>query len=86
MEPEGSLLHSQEPATCPYPEPYQSISTTINMHAVDLGVVSALKYIVNINTVYEFMQYPATLGSLFLPYAELWKKKMLRNLKCKTFK
>ena len=21
MEPEGSLLHSQEPATCPYPEP-----------------------------------------------------------------
>jgi hypothetical protein len=24
MEPEGSLLHSQEPATCPYPEPYQS--------------------------------------------------------------
>jgi hypothetical protein len=24
MEPEGSLPHSQEPATCPYPEPYQS--------------------------------------------------------------
>jgi hypothetical protein len=24
MEPEGSLQHSQEPATCPYPEPYQS--------------------------------------------------------------
>jgi hypothetical protein len=24
MEPEGSLSHSQEPATCPYPEPYQS--------------------------------------------------------------
>jgi hypothetical protein len=23
MEPEGSLPHSQEPATCPYPEPYQ---------------------------------------------------------------
>jgi hypothetical protein len=22
MEPEGSLLHSQEPATCPYPETY----------------------------------------------------------------
>jgi hypothetical protein len=21
MEPEGSLLHSLEPATCPYPEP-----------------------------------------------------------------
>jgi hypothetical protein len=21
MEPEGSLLHSQQPATCPYPEP-----------------------------------------------------------------
>jgi hypothetical protein len=30
MEPEGSLPHSQEPATCPYPEPllksYQTIS------------------------------------------------------------
>ena len=24
MEPEGSLLHSQVPATCPYPEPAQS--------------------------------------------------------------
>jgi hypothetical protein len=22
MEPEGSLLHSKEPATCPYPEPF----------------------------------------------------------------
>jgi hypothetical protein len=24
MEPEGSFLHSQEPSTCPYPEPDQS--------------------------------------------------------------
>ena len=24
MEPEGSLPYSQEPATCPYPEPAQS--------------------------------------------------------------
>jgi hypothetical protein len=24
MEPEGSLLCSQEPATCPYPEPKES--------------------------------------------------------------
>jgi len=24
METEGSLPHSQEPATCPYPEPAQS--------------------------------------------------------------
>ena len=24
MEPDGSLLHSQVPATCPYPEPAQS--------------------------------------------------------------
>jgi hypothetical protein len=23
MEPEGSLPHSQQPATCPYPEPVQ---------------------------------------------------------------
>jgi hypothetical protein len=26
MEPEGSLPHSQEPATCPYPEPARSSS------------------------------------------------------------
>jgi hypothetical protein len=26
MEPEGLLRHSQEPATCPYPEPDQSSS------------------------------------------------------------
>jgi hypothetical protein len=25
MEPEGSLPHSQVPATCPYPEPTPSI-------------------------------------------------------------
>jgi hypothetical protein len=24
MEPEDSLPHSQQAATCPYPEPYQS--------------------------------------------------------------
>jgi len=24
MEPEGSLLHTQVPATCPYPEPARS--------------------------------------------------------------
>jgi hypothetical protein len=24
MEPEGSLPHSQQPATCPYPEPYKA--------------------------------------------------------------
>ena len=24
MEPEGSLPHSQQPATCPYPEPERS--------------------------------------------------------------
>jgi hypothetical protein len=24
VEPEGSLPHLQEPATCPYPEPYNN--------------------------------------------------------------
>jgi len=27
MEPECSLSHSKAPATCPYPEPYQSIGS-----------------------------------------------------------
>jgi hypothetical protein len=28
MEPGGSLPHSQQPATCPYPEPVQSTPIT----------------------------------------------------------
>ena len=32
MEPEGSLLHSQEPTTCAYPEPDQSCSRTYHFH------------------------------------------------------
>jgi len=30
MEPEGSLPRLQEPATCPYPEPYQSSACPSN--------------------------------------------------------
>ena len=29
MEPEGSSLHTQAPATCPYPEPTQSSPHTL---------------------------------------------------------
>ena len=29
MDPEGSSPHSQAPATCPYPEPAQSIPHTL---------------------------------------------------------
>ena len=32
MEPEGSLPHSQVPATCPYPEPDQSSSPYPQSH------------------------------------------------------
>ena len=32
MEPESSLRYSQEPATCPYPEPYILIYTTTLSH------------------------------------------------------
>jgi len=36
MEPEGSLPHSQQPATCPYPEPYPIV--LLPMRYVDLYV------------------------------------------------
>jgi hypothetical protein len=32
MEPEGSLPHSQVPATCPYPEPDQSSPCDSTLH------------------------------------------------------
>jgi hypothetical protein len=37
MEPEGSLPHSQEPATCPYPES-AGICVTQNVHEEDVGL------------------------------------------------
>jgi hypothetical protein len=39
MEPEGSLPHSQVPATCPYPEPARSILLNLwTHHAVGTGI------------------------------------------------
>jgi hypothetical protein len=40
MEPEGSLPHSQKPATCPYPEPYKfySLPLQINITALSSSV------------------------------------------------
>jgi len=38
MKPEGSLLHSQVPATCPYPEPARKI-----------GVLKFSKYTTKVN-------------------------------------
>jgi len=37
MEPEGSLLHSQVPTTCPYPEPPRSIPQHHITHPEDLS-------------------------------------------------
>ena len=34
MEPEGSLPLSQEPATCPYPEPDQAIQPVNDMSSL----------------------------------------------------
>jgi hypothetical protein len=41
MEPEGSLPHSQEPATCPYPEPAQSSSCSPPSHFWNAQLMSA---------------------------------------------
>jgi hypothetical protein len=41
MEPEGSLPHSQVPATCPYPEPDRSSPTPTPSHVlkIDLNII-----------------------------------------------
>jgi len=43
MEPEGSLLPLQVPATCPYPQPYQSsrkeIYATVIMFRIEILIV-----------------------------------------------
>jgi hypothetical protein len=54
MEPECSLPHSQQPATCPYPEPDQSspcppshflkIHYNIILSVIDIFVKWSLKY------------------------------------------
>jgi hypothetical protein len=40
MEPEGSLPYTQQPATCPYPEPDQlSLRPTPNLSKVDFNII-----------------------------------------------
>ena len=41
MEPEGSLLHSQMPTTCPYPEPAKS-SPYLTSHFLEIHLKSNL--------------------------------------------
>jgi len=42
MEPEGSLLHSQQFATCPYTEPVQSSPATLPYLLEDLTEVTQI--------------------------------------------
>jgi hypothetical protein len=41
MEPEGSLPFSQEPATCPYPEPNESIIIIIIIIIIITAIITA---------------------------------------------
>jgi hypothetical protein len=51
MEPEGSLPYSQEPATCPYPEPDKpnphplSVKTFKNFFVDTASIIISLTYI-----------------------------------------
>ena len=38
MEPESLLLHSQEPATCPYPEPFYVAWSLTTKHEVPVWI------------------------------------------------
>jgi hypothetical protein len=44
MEPEGSLPHLRVPATCPYPEPDQSMSPPTTQLPEDTACVSISNY------------------------------------------
>jgi hypothetical protein len=39
MEPEGLLLHSQVPATCPYPEPDRSSPSPSHFLKIYLNII-----------------------------------------------
>ena len=45
MKPEGSLLHSQEPATSPYPQSYQSSPCLPIPHLEDTVYISIYAYV-----------------------------------------
>jgi hypothetical protein len=39
MEPEGSSPYTQEPATCPYPEPDPVCATTPNLSKIHFNII-----------------------------------------------
>jgi len=74
MEPEGTLPHSQEPATCPYPEtamPYHPTSWRSilvlfsQLHAVNLLVSYPLKILIKIYHLLYKGQYYCWLNACY---------------------
>ena len=71
MESEGSLPHSQKPATCPYPE------LALEMNAKIMGVISLMKVtykIFTINLTINIIQ-----NTLEAPVLEDKTRKTVRN-------
>jgi hypothetical protein len=69
MEPEGSLPHSQEPATCPYPEPDQSSQCppshflTIHFNIILPSTPGSTDYTILSLSFFSVIQYDTWLGS-----------------------
>jgi hypothetical protein len=66
MEPEGSLPHSQQPATCPYPEPDQSIPNTGSYLLKIHSIIITYTYF-KVFPVASFRQFAPATPCIYIP-------------------
>jgi len=67
MEPEGSLLYSQVPNTCPYPEPAQSSPYPVSQ-VISFPQVSLQKPCIDLSSPHrQYMPCPSHFSQFFHP-------------------
>ena len=83
MEPEGSLPHSQVPATCPYPEPTKCVFSWFSLkeeHEMD-GFQGKVWRLIECNTGRVFLKVVTDLFIYLLTYLLTpWSRVLLEKL------